>query len=143
MRNSLSPTKGKHGRGRTGSGLPKDYSIPACMHSATKNLIGSAYSWCPLSPLADFFLFYFLKAVQLSLVLLLAVFPDKFQGIVSVNIFLNVSFLMCVIIVLRIFFQRSANVFNICFTLKKFITDVFPGFKLCNRKKGTTVFPSQ
>lgn len=77
------------------------------------------------------------------MLLLLAVFPHKFEGIVCVNIFLNVSFLVCVIIVLGIFFQCSANVFNICFTLKKFITDVFPGFKLCNRKKGTTVFPSQ
>lgn len=79
-----------------------------------------------------------------SCLLLLTVFPDKFESIVSVSIFLNISFLMRVIIVLGILFQCSANVFNICFTLKKYITtDVFPGFKLCNRKKVTTVFPSQ
>lgn len=50
---------------------------------------------------------------------------------------------MYVIIVLGIVFQYSANVFNIVLLFKKCITDVFPGFKLCNRKKGTTVFPSQ
>lgn len=75
--------------------------------------------------------------------LILSLLPDKFESIVFVNIFLNVSFLKCVIIVLGIIFQHSANVFNICFILKKFITDVFPGFEVCNRKKGITVSPSQ
>lgn len=77
------------------------------------------------------------------MVLILLLFPDNFEGIVLVTVFLNVSFLMCVIIVLGIFFQHSANAFNICFILKKFVTDVFPGFEVCSRKKGIIVSPSQ
>lgn len=96
-----------------------------------------------LSSHAELLTFFFWNVVQLSVVLILSLFPDKFESTVFVNIFLNVSFLICVIIVLGISFQHSANVFNICFILKKFITDVFPGFKVCNRKKGITVFPSQ
>lgn len=92
-----------------------------------------------LSSHAELLTFFFWNVVQLSVMLILS--PDKFESTVFVNIFLNVSFLICVIIVLGISFQHSANVFNICFILKKFITDVFPGFKVCNRKKRNHSFP--
>lgn len=96
-----------------------------------------------LSSHSELLTFLFWNVVQLSVVVILLLFPDNFESIVFVTLFLNVSFLVCVIIVLGIFFQHSANVFNIWFILKKFITDVFPGFEVCSMKKGIIVSPFQ